>query len=536
MRVRIAVVLLSIASLLGCFEDTLRPPRNSPALRPTRRLIEPPGATPATRGSPGWTIDNEFAYLNEHDIPGFAGFYLTPEEEPVVLLRDTSHRSAAQEWANEFRAKLRMAERPVTVRTASYDWGQLTQVRRAMDSLHRELEILSTDIDEFQNKVVIGVRTQNARLTIEQHLQAREIPIGMVEVVVESSPVEFGDTLWFYKRPVNAGRQIARNNSNGCSLGFSAIAGNAMGFFTASHCSAHDRSLNFADSMFQPSASSPSNLIGLEIMDRPDYECAEENSDCRWADAAFFEYQGGVTYSFGFIARPVDTARTSTTADGPLGVAGTFEIVDQAWQGTAYGLTVHKVGTASGWSKGPITATCVNMYTGRAEDLACQDEVALRSKSGDSGAPVFFVTDSASSPWRVMLLGLQWGGDTTNLPTSMYTVFGKLGNIYNDFGLFYSCIQNGTYITSNDCYAIGELVASIDGPVNIPYATGCEWTAAVYGGLPPYSYSWSGTLGGSGPTIYGEANGALYLAVSSGDSQYDEAQTYVSQTEEGACW
>ena len=83
---------------------------------------------------------------------------------------------------------------------------------------------------------------------------------------------------------------------------------------------------------------------------------------------------------------------------------------------------------------------------------------------------------------------------------------------------------------------MGDLTVDISGPTQIPYYQPCTWDAYVSGGLPPYSYSWSGVTSGSGATIYGgDFNGLLYLDVSSHDDQEDGASLYISTSEEGSC-
>jgi hypothetical protein len=72
------------------------------------------------------------------------------------------------------------------------------------------------------------------------------------------------------------------------------------------------------------------------------------------------------------------------------------------------GQTLHKTGAVSGWTSGPVVATCVDVQVAETDIvLLCQDVVIAGVRGGDSGAPVFQRLSSTSSDIRIA--GVLWG-------------------------------------------------------------------------------------------------------------------------------
>lgn len=74
------------------------------------------------------------------------------------------------------------------------------------------------------------------------------------------------------------------------------------------------------------------------------------------------------------------------------------------------------------------------------------------------------------------------------------------------------------------------LSAYIVGPTELEPYEQCTWQAIVSGGVPPYSYSWSGGVSGSGSWVSGSMGSSsyIYLTVTSSDSQQVNPTYYVS--------
>ena len=91
---------------------------------------------------------------------------------------------------------------------------------------------------------------------------------------------------------------------------------------------------------------------------------------------------------------------------------------------------LNKVGRTSGWTRGPVTATCFDTgVSGSAPPIAmlCQDRVQAYVAGGDSGSPVF----EQIGGWNpVTLVGILWGGSASSF------VFSAMENIHAEFGEF----------------------------------------------------------------------------------------------------
>ncbi|HEY9506407.1 MAG TPA: hypothetical protein VIQ27_10575, partial [Gemmatimonadales bacterium] len=106
-------------------------------------------------------------------------------------------------------------------------------------------------------------------------------------------------------------------------------------------------------------------------------------------------------------------------------IAGRFTIIAEA--GASTGQTVHKVGRTTGWTRGGVSATCVNVnVSGTNITQLCQTLVTAGVGAGDSGSPVF---RRQSGTNNVRLVGILWGGDGTNL-----YVYSPISNIEAELG------------------------------------------------------------------------------------------------------
>jgi hypothetical protein len=91
--------------------------------------------------------------------------------------------------------------------------------------------------------------------------------------------------------------------------------------------------------------------------------------------------------------------------------------------------TLHMVGRTSGWISGQVTATCFNVSIPNTNKvLLCQDKASYPSQGGDSGSPVFRITNFPDVN-DVHLVGSHHGVTGSG-------IFSYLGNIYLDLGEF----------------------------------------------------------------------------------------------------
>ena len=127
-----------------------------------------------------------------------------------------------------------------------------------------------------------------------------------------------------------------------------------------------------------------------------------EGKKCRWSDAAFIQYNPGFDGDRGDIARTTGNGSRTIDDDNPR-----FRIVRERSSGVV-GHVLMFIGRTTGMVTPILDRLCVNMvYTDYV--IRCQDIASGIGAFGDSGAPVFRVTNTPNTG-DVELYGVMWGG------------------------------------------------------------------------------------------------------------------------------
>jgi hypothetical protein len=363
------------------------------------------------------TLDDVLTRIAEQ-IPGFGGIFLDENGRMVVSLVEgkiTIH--AKREIGLKLARALawdepRLRAGDFRIRPARYSFLQLKEWHDRLFPQVFEIEgVTVTDIDEARNRLRIGVESEESVEHVLDALMVAGIPREAV-IVEKVEPILPLATLRDKVRPLLGGVQI---NFPGylCTYGFTAVRSNVSGFVTASHCTNVQGGVE-STPYWQP-LEDMDTFIGTEIAD-PLYTWrlgCPRGKICRYSDSAFAQLANGVDASLGFLAR--------TDSVGSLTIAGTFRITAEAARRVT-GELLNKVGRTTGWSQGPITQTCVNVgVAGTRIVLLCQDFVQATVGAGDSGSPVFKITNGSD----VTLYGLLWGGNSSGT----YFVYSPIGNI-----------------------------------------------------------------------------------------------------------
>ena len=173
--------------------------------------------SPEQRAMP-WTIDDEYDRIAREEIPGFAGYYLDENQNPVVLLKDPSQRSAAETWAVARTGELGLSTGAVVIKPASYDFTQLKQWRdKVLPTVFNRDDFVSLDIDEVGNRLRIGVDVAVSVSAIETQIADMGIPTPAVLVEVQPR-TELRKKLTDRQRPVRAGFQINNEIKGPCRV------------------------------------------------------------------------------------------------------------------------------------------------------------------------------------------------------------------------------------------------------------------------------------------------------------------------------
>jgi hypothetical protein len=420
----------------------------------------------ASVSHPGLTVDDPLVEVAKR-IPEFGGMFfddngdlnvymveaeraLSPQarEAQKVHLKEALTAVLGPEFLTqdrEQRATLRGQAAPQSSPEIKVIQGEYTvmQLAKWLPGVAQALNVpgvVLVDLDEGQNRLRIGIESSAARAPVEAMLVQQGIPLAAV-IIEETGPIKFTASLRDKHSPVLGGIQIEADTgvfaSKRCTLGFTALRDNVMGFVTNSHCTKTRGGSEDTD-FHQPTDPlfSEANKIGDEIADPP-YVTNEmlcpAGKRCRFSDSAFVRYNNNVQSS-GNIAKTTSSTGSITLDD----FSPDFRIVSETAT-PVVGTILNKVGRTTGWTFGRVAETCVySNVTDTDIRLLCQNRVDRITGThkivdeGDSGSPVFTV----SSGNDVSLHGVLWGeanDGSTFLFSSLSRIEQELGPLTTVF-------------------------------------------------------------------------------------------------------
>ncbi len=375
--------------------------------------------------------------------PGFGGLFLDTNGVLNVYLLDPAQEGATAGATAAIAAVFgadRFALGEVRPLQGTYGFSQLYEWRKALRQDVLGLSGVTTlDIDDFSNRVRIGVEEVSVEGRVEEELAKLRIPSEAVDIQVEP-PSKLAVTLQQYFRPVRGGFQLRWQSGGGlnCTLGFNAKdSGNRSDFVTASHCSSVQGHLD-NDLFFQPTVDAQyNNLIGSELSDPALWTGAPcpAGRRCRWSDSLLAMRSPVVSLDQGGVARTTGANNGSILVDA---ANPRFRITAENARPAA-GEILNKVGRTTGWTQGPVDGVCIDVAVGGTNiTLLCQDRVAANAAGGDSGAPVFRITNSPAV-LDVKLYGVLWG-----IPDAGRFWFSAMYNVQIELGQINTCASGFT--------------------------------------------------------------------------------------------
>ncbi|MEM8960239.1 MAG: PKD domain-containing protein [Acidobacteriota bacterium] len=355
------------------------------------------------------TLDDELAEMADN-MPGFGGWYVDERGQLNAYMTDlfTPEARSLQ------RENVRLEQGRFNFREL-HDWK-----RDARSDLLATPGVLSLDIDESRNRIVVGVERQTSRANVRSVLATLDVPDDAV-LIEEVEPVTFAATLRSYDKYRRGGLQIQYVNglsTFSCTLGFIAYHEGTIspppgytdrGLVTASHCSSIQGTVD-GTGFHHPTTSY--SRFAHELVD-PGFFTGNgcpTGRQCRFSDAAFATYhplRGSGDYT---IARTQSRHRTNGTLT-LHSYSPKLTIAREELPNAPLGRWLNKMGRTSGWTYGPVNATCLDTnVAGSNITLLCQNRVLAGGQLGDSGGPVF--------QWQgdsyVTLHGVLWGIDGTH--------------------------------------------------------------------------------------------------------------------------
>lgn len=391
-------------------------------------------------------------------VPEFGGKFISEDGDILYVhvtegseeTLDAEHLKRAIEGSFTTRVT---RDRELRLIPAKYSMHQLHEWYTHMqDEVWRNPNVVMTDLQEAENRIEVGVDNVDAVSAIEATVAALGVPNDAILVEVRERLVLESHTLQDRATGgvMEGGYQISskyedeqgRTILGNCTLGFNVFRsrGNSgeAGFINAGHCTedSWDGGVDHTK-FYQPDTTDSANLIGKEKIDPPfssGLTGCPSGKVCRWSDSAFVGFTPG-DWTFGRIAK-TGYNRTSVNHDAK------FRIVKDIGS-ISVGDVVSKVGRTTGWTNATVDKTCT-IYDYEADlnrHLLCQATATMRNSKtdgGDSGAPVFIITNSPSTN-DVELVGIHISGgpdkDKDGNVIGWFVAFSPIGGVYRDLGV-----------------------------------------------------------------------------------------------------
>ena len=422
---------------------------------------------------------------------------------------------------------MREFQQPFDVQEVRYDFGQLKDWKDLALDLFAGHRMVTLDIRESNNRLEIGVDTENGIEGLRTALMARGLPEDAFSIEV-STPVSYDIDLNDLTFPTPGGMGMYARGTYGplgpCSIGANVTKDNQLGFFvTAAHCSQRigglgDPTFGWPDAFHQPDQGSAS--MGREELDTPvsPFAGCPSPYDCRHADVLLGRY-GQWFRADGFeIALPGSSPNTGSTQ-----FFDTKE-VKFAWGETwvlappTEGWELDMVGRVSGWTSGELNQACIatTAYrdypynSGTQIVYPCGHTGTYNSAGGDSGGPVFTYQETTDD---IIFYGIHSGR------LNGFAFWTDWFGARIDFGVWDWGSRNGgtNVLVSSSNQGTSAVPApypsppgpptplsvTIVGPSEVPEQTTAWWSASTTGGAGPLSYEWrwNGQVVGSGQQL-----------------------------------
>lgn len=346
--------------------------------------------------------------------PGFAGIRIDDDGNMVLM-----HTKGADVQAIEREVRARIA--PTTPRRTApavrfeetrYTFAELANLKRAVNPY--QFRVLSVDIDEVRNRLVLGVASAQQAAAVRDAISALGQSLDGILVEVVKPPIPATLTLQDSARPVIGGLKFTMYGVPDCTLGPNTRFGTWTTRYAVinSHCTSTYVGYD-GGAAHQPFVYNPwSTYFGAEVMDPSPYygyPMCPTGQYCREADVALIQFENTGESAFK-IARTTEMV-TSPGTEGPITRASPdFVVIDTfAYANLLVGQYLHKVGQRTGWSFGAIGTTCYDIW--RPEFNAwvmCSFKAAGTVTGGDSGSPVF-VWWAGGSGYDAGVAGILWG-------------------------------------------------------------------------------------------------------------------------------
>jgi hypothetical protein len=407
---RATVTTLVIALLSAC-DGATSPHASATTPSPKNKTVlnlEPISAkelaTLASRGEKGRIVrpyEEQFHAIAAR-VPSFAGFALAPDGALHVLGTDPVALDAIAALAEPFARDVRAVARGMGLRgglvknVARFRFVDLSDWRdSATTHLLGTNGVVSVDLDELRNRVVIGIGDNADTTGIHKGLDDRGVPRDAVVVMPDEqiAPL-YGPRLDSESIVMLGGIAAFAQGQGTCSLGPTLAIDGVARITTASHCT----------SVFGAASGEPlwqgSRVVGNEINDPP-FRTLFGKFPARWSDWTVFSGNGVAGILTGHIARTTGDRSVTIDFNNP------YFFMHSAESGAiAQGWFIYKQGWATGWTYGTVVQSCTDRQVQSTSIwLICQFRTDALANPGDSGGPVWAPVSGGQN----MLVGIVQG-------------------------------------------------------------------------------------------------------------------------------
>jgi hypothetical protein len=399
----------------------------------------------------------------------YVGIGLVEDGAVRLTLADASEFASAagaarEAWVLSARDDVRNAQPPRFLFAAAAAGAELLDdaFRRMRDVLTIP-NVVFLDLDETCGCITVGIAEGTVAPQVASFAAQQGVASALVRTTV-TPRIERMQSLRDSYRPTMAGVQIETGSTRQCTIGLPTWSFKLAksGFLVASHCTEGTLGDLQNTRFFQPGG----NALGLDgvAIERVDLPLFDANADdacpvgrrCRRSDVAFAEYNRD---DFGIIGRVARPRNACTVRGTPCAVdvdRPTDDIrLRSGIVGLRVGNVVDKIGRTSGWTRGAITATCLNHNihedgTDTMVTMLCQTLVAATARPGDSGGPVFTFHEASGTGEFAGILSGGFRDPDTFVFTPIAAIEQELGGfVYNQAGLNGSFASNGMFYTGD---------------------------------------------------------------------------------------
>jgi hypothetical protein len=375
------------------------------------------GPVEADQTSGYLNMDEELALIADA-VPGFAGYRLDKAGNTKIMMAPSAKRDAKAMGSLE-----EMFGKKIQIETAAYDYRTLLTWKSEIEKMFGDKSGLfqMVDIDENNNRIVIGVDTKDSRnrlMRAKALIKALNIPSSALRFE-RNEPATSLAFLDDSQRPAAGGMQISLRTPTGqsyCTLGVPVKRNGIVGFVTAQHCK-EDINPAVGVAVYQPEPNKIGTIAALGSFVNSGCSSGDK---CLYSDAMYVKADNASSISLGKTNYTQGYQNLTIAGQHRITAVASFPSSDKRMMST---------GRTTGTSiNGGITKTCVTLAL-EVGTVFCTNSYAITGQSpkgGDSGSPVYYRNTDGTVTLSGILIAIGSGEATYTPWTQVQKQLGTL--------------------------------------------------------------------------------------------------------------